>query len=246
MKSWPVFVLSLPGEEVRRAPLLQALAGMGVSYEVFPGIDGRTGLPDRWHGEIDRISASREIGRDLTDGEFACALSHREIYRQIGIRALPGAVVLEDDAIVGTQFAFFIEHKLYERAALMMLDHSHARVAGSASELMPGVGMRRLTLPSCLTTAYSISADAAQTLLKAASPVRSPADWPGDIVALGAVAMAPRIVDHPDPMTGGSHLNAVRSQMPRHRGSLERARQRWTSGAHWRRWCIKRRSTRIS
>lgn len=246
MTSWPIFVLSLPGEEARRAPLLQALADMGMSYEVFPGIDGRKGLPDRWQSDIDRTSASHEFGRDLTDGEFACALSHREIYRQIVTRGLPGAIVLEDDAIVGTQFVHFVEQSLYQSAALMMLDHSHARVAGPAFDLMPGIKMRRLTLPSCLTTAYSISTDAAQKLLEAASPVRCPADWPGDIVTLGAVALTPRIAEHPDPLNGSSHLHAGRSKMPRHSGNIQRAIQRWTSPAHWRRWLTKRRSTRIS
>lgn len=246
MNYWPIFILSLPGEEVRRAPLLQSLANMGISYELINGIDGRKGIPDRWNSEIDRASANHNFGRDLTDGEFACALSHREIYRQIGTRGLPGAVVLEDDAIVGTQFAAFVKQKLYQSAALMMLDHSHARVAGPSFDLMPGVEMRHLTLPSCLTTAYSISTDAAQTLLKAASPVCCPADWPGDIVSLGAVALSPRIVDHPDQLTGSSHLNAARSKMPMNSGSLQRTIQRLTSRAHWQRWLTKRRSTRIS
>ncbi|TGD41404.1 glycosyltransferase family 25 protein [Pseudotabrizicola sediminis] len=246
MKNWPIFILSLPGEEVRRAPLLQALADMGMSYEVISGIDGRKGIPDCWSSEIDRASASRNFGRDLTDGEFACALSHREIYRQIATRGLPGAIVLEDDAIVGPQFAAFVKQKLYKSATLVMLDHSHARVAGPSFDLMPGVRMQYLTLPSCLTTAYSISTDAAQTLLKAASPVYCPADWPGDIVSLRAVALSPRIVDHPDPLTGSSHLNAARSKMPMNTGSLQRTIRRLTSLSHWQRWLTKRRSTRIS
>jgi glycosyl transferase family 25 len=244
--SWPIFVLSLPGEETRRAPLLRALSDMGLSHEVFLGIDGRNGLPDRWLSQIDRAAARRKLGHDLTDGEFACALSHREIYRQIAARGLPGAVVLEDDAIVGAKFVPFIEQHLYQNAALMMLDHSHARVAGPSIDLMPLVKMRRLTLPSFLTSAYSISVDAAQTLLEEASPVRCPADWPGDIVALGAMAVTPRIADHPDPLGGNSHLNEARNNVRSQSNSLDRAIQRWTSRSHCRRWITKRLSSRIS
>jgi glycosyl transferase family 25 len=219
---------------------------MRLNHEVVFGVDGRKGLPGRWQADVDRAAASRTQGRSLTDGELGCALSHREIYRRITTQKLPGAIVLEDDAVIGAQFTTFLERRLYLRAPLMMLDHSHARVADAGVELMTGVQMCRLTLPSCLTTAYSISAEAALVLLDAASPIRAPADWPGDIVALGAVALHPRIVSHPNPTSGKSHLHAERDAMPQNHGSFRRALYRWTSTAHWQRWLTKRRSTRIS
>ena len=43
---WPIFVLSLEGDEARRAPLLDTLAKMGLDAEVLIGVDGRGGLPD--------------------------------------------------------------------------------------------------------------------------------------------------------------------------------------------------------
>lgn len=246
MQHWPIIVLSLPGEEARRAPLLQALTEMNLHHEVFLGVDGRDGLSDRWLTDIDRCWAYRNHERDLTDGEFACALSHREIYRLIGTRCLSGAIVLEDDAIVGRKFLTFVQQKHFLEAPLMMLDHSHARVIGPEKNLLHGLAYRKLSLPSCLTTAYSISANAACALLKHSAPIRNQADWPGDIVALGAVALNPRIVDHPDPVTGTSHLRAGREQMARRGGNIERTLRRFTSTAHWKRWLIKRRSTRIS
>lgn len=246
VKQWPIYVLSLPGSDARRALLIETLTKMRLDYEIVFGIDGREGLPSQWYEHVDRTTASRAQGRDLTDGELACALSHREIYRKIVSERLLGAVILEDDAVIGSRFVEFFTQQKYCKAPLMMLDHSHARVSGHASELMPGILMRRLALPSCLTTAYSISTDAALNLLNAASPVITPADWPGDIVALGAVVLDPRIADHPDPLSGNSNLEADRKAKPQHKGSLLRAFSRWTNTAHWRRWLIKRRSTRIS
>ena len=54
---WPIIVLSLDGEDARRAPLLERLAALGLPFEVFIGIDGRKGLPPRWEAEIDRNAA---------------------------------------------------------------------------------------------------------------------------------------------------------------------------------------------
>lgn len=246
MISWPIYVLTLPDAERRRALLIRSLFSMKLEHEIVFGIDGRQGLPNQWESEVDRSAASKTMGRYLSEGELACALSHREIYRKILLREQPGAIIFEDDAIIDTQFSTFVEEEHYLKAPLIMLDHSHARVSRPSATLMPGVVMRQLALPSCLTTAYSISATAAAALLKAASPVRAPADWPGDIVALGAVALEPRIVKHPDPTSGDSNLEADRKAIPQQQGKILRATNRWTDREHWRRWLIKRRSNRIS
>ncbi|WP_371056069.1 glycosyltransferase family 25 protein [Rhodosalinus sp. K401] len=243
---WPIVVLSLPGEEVRRRGLLTALARFALDYEVFIGVDGRNGLPACWERDIDRSAARFNIGRDLTDGEFACALSHREIYRKIERKGWQGAVVLEDDAIIDRRFADFVRGELFRRADLIMLDHSRAYVRGKGLDIMKGVTMRRLALPSYLTTGYSISAAGARSLLASSRPVSATADWPGDIVSLGAMALEPRIVDHPDKFTGTSHLRDARVKIVSDHGGKRGSAKRRRATTYWKRWLIKRLSSKIS
>lgn len=243
---WPIFVLSLDGDDARRAPLLQALKDHGLEYQLILGIDGRSGLPDRWSDQIDRQDAAKTLGRQMTDGEFACALSHREMYRDIVERRLPGAIILEDDAVIGQEFVDFCASNAFEQADLMLLDHSHAHVRGKGINVLAGVWAQPLSLPASLTSAYSISASGAVNLLRAASPVCALADWPGDIVALGALALNPRIVRHQKATTRASHLRVERRKAESHNTSFTRAYKRWSSLRTWINWITKRLSKRIS
>ena len=210
MQTWPLFVLTLRGDCQRRTPLLNTLKRLGLTYELFYGVDGRSGLSSAWERQINRSKARRNFGRELTDGEFACALSHRELYKCIITRGLTGGIILEDDAIVDQAFANFVKQAHYHHAKLMLLDHAQARVLDVGLEIMPGTMIRRLALPAYLTTGYTASREAAQLLLEASTPVCHTADWPGDIVAMGAVALDPRIVDHPNQENGPSHLRTER------------------------------------
>jgi len=243
---WPILVLTLPGDKARRAPLIEALERAGLPFELFHGVDGRQGLDERWEQEIDRAAPRQTFGHDMTDGEFACALSHREIYRMVVEQGWPGAVVLEDDAILNKHFAAFVRGRHYDHAELVLLDHYHARVRDMGKEILPGVMLRRLVMSPFRTSGYSVSASAAQALLEAASPVRRFADWPLDIAELGAMAVNPRIVAQPEAKPGNSHLREGRNQRESEKRKHTRSWRRWRTRAYWRRWITKRRSTRIS
>lgn len=242
IKHWPIFVLTLVGDEERRSGLIDQLEKLDLPFHLHFGIDGRQGLPKEFEKLIDREGAHKKNGRDLSDGEFACALSHRTIYQEVVKRNAPGAIVLEDDAVVDRKLRDFIEMKGYEAANLVMLDHSHARVRGPRIQLGDVSEARTLSLPSCLTTAYSISLEGCASLIAATSPLVDLADWPGDICRLGALALAPQIVAHPDPSSGVSHLREGRTGLSCVRSSPFRFFQY----GFWSRWVTKRLSTRIS
>jgi glycosyl transferase family 25 len=242
----PIYVLSLLGDEERRQPLLSSLDVLKVRYKVILGVDGRRGLPSEFEAEINRAAAEARHGRQLTDGEFACALSHRKIYQSILDENLLGALILEDDIIVDGRLIEFLQTRTYERADLVMLDHSHARVRGKSCEVIPGVQLARLSLPSCRTSAYSVTAKAAAYLVRVSSPISSQADWPGDITTLGAAALDPRIVERP--VEESSHLQVDRkiAASIAQNDLFFQAWRRLFSTSFWRRWFIKRRSRRIS
>lgn len=238
-KPWPILVLTLEGDEGRRSDLVEALKRLSLDFELFFGVDGRSGLPENYEAIVDRDLARKKYRRDLGDPEFACALSHREIYRTMIENGWEGAIVFEDDAVLTDDFAEFVNERLYEKADMIMMDHSHARVWGPEIVLSENIRARKLSLPSARATGYSVSARAARYLLDAGTPMSDIPDWPGDVTDVGAIACVPTIIKHQDPITGPSHL-----RRDRHKPKRDPLRFfRWTT---WKRWITKRLSTRVS
>jgi len=210
--SYPVFVLTLAGDDERRAPLLRQLSDHGIAYRLVYGIDGRKGLSPQDEARVDRKAALRRHRRVLADSELAASLSHRQIYERVAAEDLAGAIVLEDDAVLTDGFVAFLRREDYLRFDMVLLDHWRAWVAPTPPEEAPGYAFHRLALSPLLSTGYTISRRAAAYLLGVTTPVSSVPDWPGDIAAFGAVAVDPRLVDHPDPFVGVSHLRDQRGQ----------------------------------
>ena len=244
-RGWPIFVISLADAEARRAPLLGQLASMGLDHEIVAAIDGRRGLPPEYERYIDRAGTMRILGRRMADAEYACALTHHFIYRRVLDEGLPGAVVLEDDAILGPGFAAFVASGAYRSGDLILLDHGPAHIwPFSSRTLTPDAKAGRVSLNPSLGTGYSVSADGCRYLACKSLPITSPADWPCDIVRLGAWAAYPRLVDHPAP--GVSHIQKARLQE-----IGDRSGRGWLSAGRRylrRQWrsIIKRLSVRIS
>lgn len=241
--TWPIFILSLPGCEARRQPLLDSLAALGRPAEVILGVDGRRGLAAEYEPFIDREGARRSLGRPMRDAEFACALSHQLIYRLIEERGLDGAVVLEDDAILLPGFVAFLDAEAYRDAPLLMLDYGPARVMrGSRRPLFPGFETWELALNAPLTTGYAVSRLGAAHLRRHGLPIRHPADWPCDITPIGARIVTPKLVDHPDPAEVPSVIGGPRRAEELGLPSPKKSLSRFLTRGYWRRWRRKRMS----
>lgn len=212
---WPIFVLSLPGDDARRAPLLEQLAHEGLSAEIFFGIDGRHGLPPHLEAQIDRAAARRRMGRDMTDGEFACALSHRMIHARIVDEGLPGAIILEDDTILRPGFAALAREPGLAGLKLVLIDYAYGRAVRFSGRQLGKVRRYRLAASCTMANAYFVNAEGAQALCHAASPVSACADWPCCLYEVGAWALSPRLATHEAPGPGRmSHLDAQRDVLP--------------------------------
>ena len=209
---WPILVLTLEGDDERRQPLLDALNDADLSYQLVIGVDGRRGLSAEYQMLVDRDTAQTRTGRPLSDGEFACALSHRQIYHHILESDLPGAIILEDDAIIQPGFAEFIRSRQYQRVPMVLLDFGFGRALPFRRIRVAGGDLRRAT-QATMTNAYSVSANVAGQLFRATTPVTYFADWPVDLYHLKAWLMAPRLVTHEAPGQGQSHLEIQRAAL---------------------------------
>ena len=186
----PVFVLSLPDCHDRRARVSAALDGLGLQFEFIDALDGRRGLPPEYESQIDRPLA-RKLGRHLSDAEFACALSHINIYRRIVSRNIDYALVLEDDAAPQPDLVPYLAGKHYEGASLTQLvcnrPVAYVRRSGARSVFDNYKSYQRAPKINLSgTTGYVISRRAAKHFVENALPVTCTADWPDCIETLVA------------------------------------------------------------
>ena len=244
MKKSKVFVLTLPGDDARRAPLLSELERQGIDYELFFGINGRNGLSPEHEKMVDRAAAEQVMRRVLTNGEFACALSHRAIYERVLAEGLDAAMVLEDDALLRPDLGDFVRAGGLYAAPMILLDYSRVSVSRVSGKPFQGFGrLWRVVVTPMLATGYVVSASAARALLKRTTPIQAVADWPGDIYELKAYALSPRLVDHLPEGNDLSHLAAGRAiNKPR---SIVKSRFRYFTSTYWRGYLRRRLSMRI-
>lgn len=225
MTDWPILVLSLPGDEVRRAPLLDRLEAEGLAYTLFMGVDGRRGLPPEFESMIDREGARSRLGRDMSDGEFACALSHRAICQQVIDHGLEGAIVLEDDVQLKPGFAGFIRSGDYRRVPMVMIDYAFGRAVRFRRIRVAQGELRRAAVQSTMASAYSVNRGVAAKLVEANTPIISVADWPLELFDIGAWLMVPRLTRHDPPGAALSHLHAERTRLVSETGTETTARR---------------------
>ena len=196
--NWPIFVISLSDSTSRRKLLSEQLSILGIEFEIIEAIDGRKGLPAQYEPFIDRVATLKGFDREMTDGEYACALSHQKTYGIILERDIPGAIILEDDAIPTPGFKRFIETKAYNAGDLIQLAYHNTfvKIKGK-KQLFDSVCLRPVYCNSFQTTAYSISRQGADYLHSHSFPITAPADWPCDTTKIGAQVVVPPLIGHP-------------------------------------------------
>jgi len=237
-----IFVLSLSDCVERRAPLLKQLQGFGLRYEVWDAIDGRRGLSAEYEGDIDRPTSRKRLQRDMSDPEFACALSHRALQQDIISRDLPGALILEDDAVLAEDFPDILPHLDDPARDLVLLFHNKGYVRRRTIPLTGRYNAQRVTLHPDGNGAYYVSRSGAAQMFRAATPVSHVADWPADLSRMNAFAVLPRPVLTPVADPRQSDIELSRRQMERNR---EDKNKRFLRVSYWRRKWIRLTSVRL-
>ncbi len=248
-------MLTLEGDEARRQPLLERLTDLRLEHRLFFGVDGRGGLPAGYEPMVDRSARIERARRPMTDGEYACALSHLLLYRRIAESGLPRAIVLEDDALVGTALAAFARGELRIPGELVLLDHDNGSFHRRGRiRVAPDRHAYPIAVAPHLTTGYALTVGTARHFLDRGLPVRQRADWPCEIDRMESYAVHPRLVGHVDPETGPSLLRDERrlareahaqADAQADGGSSQPARRSRLDPAYWIRWWQKRRHSRL-
>lgn len=117
------FVISLkPPTHASNVALRDRLTRHGFSVEVVPGVDGREQKASDYFRQFQHYW--REKGKILTPAEMGVSLSHSVVHRLIVERALPYAVVFEDDAQLDDDSCLLLRHlidaRAYERGLVLL------------------------------------------------------------------------------------------------------------------------------
>jgi glycosyl transferase family 25 len=194
------------------------MATFGIPFEFFEAYDGNE-LTDAELALTDPDKAVARLGRPMTVGEIGCALSHSALYRKIVEEEVQHAVILEDDAVVGTEFAALLRDKvLVERPESLILLHSRWPAVLRWGSPVGKHRLHRFLGPASGATAYYLSLPAARRLLRAAYPIDYVADWPVSIHHWwGTKCIYPFPVYPPRDGEGESTLSEQRSAYEAHR-----------------------------
>lgn len=231
-----IFVLTLKGASERRSNLLSSLDKMNFSYELWYGIDGRSGLPPEYEAKIDRPAVQQNLGREMSDAEYACALSHNEIYRSIIARGIPDAIVLEDDACLEAHFEKMVHDLSSSPCELLLLDHRKGRVSRrDLLDLNDQHDAYRVILPPELTTGYYVTGVAAAKMVELTGKISGVADWPCDISTLDCRVVMPRVISQPLEDIANSQIHGQRQML-----STGKSAKRFLSASYWKRWWLKK------
>lgn len=208
MAEWPIFVLSLPSAKTRRADIAEQFDRLGLDFEFLEAVDGRQGLPADLEPMVDRPGTVALTGYGMSDGEYACALSHQQAYARIIDQNLPGAIILEDDAILTWLFRDFYQARQYQAGDLIQLYHYNGTVHKRRPASAGPLALMRLATNSWMAVGYSISRRGAERMRQHSLPLRARADWPCDTFRiLDHYVTWPRAVLHPVPIASQSTID---------------------------------------
>jgi len=230
-------VVSLKNSTQRRQSINASLSALHIPFTFIDAIDASAGFDTRTESEI-----LRPDNATISEGELACAMSHRKAYDVFLASDSTHALILEDDAIPTAALERFCLERHYQTGPLQLLFHSRARVLKSKGfKLFDDISTYPLAISCTGAVAYSVDRPTATELRRANTPVRSLADWPLDISSLNARVVHPMIVDHP-PRTGNQSLLS-----PKRDNNIKLVNPtRWLSRAYLQRKWRKLISSRIS
>ena len=194
-----IFVVSLKSATDRRKQITDTMKKLGLEFEFFDAVDGRKGLPKKYEAMIDRELTKKRFG-EMSDGEYACALSHGLLYKKIASEKIKNVIVLEDDAIINEDFTTMIKNKLCEKSGcdFIPLNHTHtAKLPWGEREFLGKYKMIKIARMSKSTAGYYINLNAVKYMAQNTFPISYTADWGVNLMHLNVRAIYPRIVKHP-------------------------------------------------
>lgn len=157
MTAIAAFYINLDTRLDRREHTERQLARIGLAAERVSAVTPADTPP-----EFTAAAAGR-----MSPNELACGMSHRKIWQIMVERKLPGALIMEDDALLSTALpaALATPGLAASCDALQFESHPSNALLGRGRPLADGVSMHRLMSSSLGTCAYYITGAFAEKML---------------------------------------------------------------------------------
>ena len=180
-----VFLINLDVNTDRFAVADRQLKQLGVDYERFPAVYGKTMPKEERKAAVNRFRWWCAIGRPIAPAEIGCALSHYRIYQRMLDESIPYACILEDDVVLkpafGAQLEFVASH-INPASPQVILLSNHTPEHCETQRL-------KETRADMFTEAYVVTQAAAKALLQANLPMQVPCDHWGRWVKRGVIQL---------------------------------------------------------
>ena len=193
-----IFIISLKHALDRRQAIAKELDGLGIQFEFVDAVVGAD--IDLYDAKVINLAKIQKfLGRNITNGEIGCALSHASIYQKMIDEKISDAIVLEDDAIITPEFAECVKNDSMVKSEyeFVMFYHYNA-YALNWLEKKNGVDYYRPAFMPFSTAGYYLNLKTAMILKDSTHPITTVADWPIALHERVNMAVAvPRIIQHP-------------------------------------------------
>ena len=196
-----MFVINLLEDGARRRYARDQLESLGADFEIVKAVSASE-LTDDHYAVYDDQALHQRVNRSLTPGELACVFSHAAVWHRVLDEGHDTAIILEDDAVLGEDFAV-IAASLAQLPAgwgILNLCSSLGQFEVIQPEFIPGRALTRFRGNMNGTVAYAVSRPGVETLLRHLLPVRAAADGllssmtrSGQLVSCG---ITPEVVTH--------------------------------------------------
>lgn len=238
----PIWVISLQRSTDRRAHIIHHLNNHNLAFEICDAVDGQQ-LTAVDLALYDAQQAIQYLGREMTQGEIGCALSHLRLHQRMLDESLEEILIVEDDAVL--KFGFF---EVLQRRALFPKDWELMLLSstnGICSAWYRQPLFEHLTVVKFAgrvygNAAYLLKQSGARKLLAAGYPIRVPSDnLTGGAVRTGVrlYGISPVCVTtlHPFDLSQ-STMPETREFRPRNRAKLENLGRVQLAGRRLGRW----------
>jgi glycosyl transferase family 25 len=150
-------VISLARSIERRHKIEAAFETLNLEFSYIDAIDARAVSADTILKQTDPVRTKKRLYREMTLGEYACALSHQKAYRAFLETDQPFALFFEDDAIIDTRLKTYLQSEQGGQQDIVLFYHSKARAYGAPKSIGQGMHLRQLARSAVGAVAYGIN-----------------------------------------------------------------------------------------
>ena len=248
----PIYVINLPQSTARKSAISSQLNDIGVDFEIFRAVDGRTDELPSWP-RYDEEKAIQTKCWPLNAGQLGCFYSHVRLWRCCVESGRP-LIVIEDDALIlKDAFQRFLEqcHQIPERfGCVRLFTHRRRQFRLLATEQIAGLALNLYNKGHITTTGYYLQPSAAEVLLSHADNFFLPVDlyldrfWQHGVLPYGVQTACLS----PDPALAsdiGARAHSAESQWRKQRtswlGKIRRERFRFNELFRRKLWWLQNR-----